>query len=120
MQCYTVLQPITLYSGILDLTSSQAVPRLSSLIPLGEGLYEIAGPVQFKAGEIIGYDGEVNKALIESLDTGIEAAADEAAADEAAADEAAADEAAADEAAADEAVADEAAVSTSGKKAGKK
>ena len=69
MKRYTIInQAITLYSGILDHTPKQAASRSSSLNDLGEGLYEIAGSVQFKVGEQIGYDGEVTKAMQEKLE----------------------------------------------------
>ena len=67
MHRYTTIAPITLHTGIVELTPEQAAPRLYQLNDLGEGLYEITGPVQFKAGETIGYDGDINKALMERL-----------------------------------------------------
>lgn len=51
-------------SGILELTREQAAPRGHSLDPLDKDLYLIKAPVQFKAGENIGYDGDVNKAML--------------------------------------------------------
>ena len=74
-------RPVALFSGCLDLTRAQAEPRLGML----EGhvlaklhskgtaksdmrvRYLICGEVQFKVGEIIGYDGEVPKALSDVL-----------------------------------------------------
>lgn len=67
MQRYKVLDTISLHTGILDLTEAQATPRKDALISLGEGLYEIIKPVEFKAGEIIGYDGDINRDLTEKL-----------------------------------------------------
>lgn len=58
---------IQLISGILELTPEQAAARSTALDNLGEGLYLITAPVQFKRGETIGYDGEVSKALTEEI-----------------------------------------------------
>jgi len=53
-------------SGKLELTEAQAKPRAHSLKRVkGEaGIYEIIEPVEFKVGEIIGFDGEPAKSLI--------------------------------------------------------
>lgn len=69
MKTYTVTEVtgVTIHSGILLLNDLQATARVNALINLGEGLYEIRGPVQFKCRETFGYDGEVNKALLEKI-----------------------------------------------------
>lgn len=68
MQRYTVTgHSVNIHSGILDLAPEQAASRLHSLADLGDGLYEVLSPVQFKRGEEIGYDGEVNKALMQQI-----------------------------------------------------
>lgn len=67
MQKYKALKKVELFSGILELDKKQAAPRAHLLQDLGEGLYEITGPVQFKAGEEFGYDGEVTKAMAQDL-----------------------------------------------------
>jgi hypothetical protein len=70
MQRYTVTgHSVNIHSGILDLTHEQAASRLHSLTDLGDGLYEVLYPVQFKRGEEIGYDGEVNKNLLQSIES---------------------------------------------------
>jgi len=51
----------------VTLTAAQASARSHNLKPLGDGRYQIANPVQFKAGEEFGYDGELPKALAEML-----------------------------------------------------
>lgn len=58
---------ITIASGILLLTAAQGNARAHALANLGEGLYEIRQPVQFKHGEVIGYDGDINKTLLERI-----------------------------------------------------
>lgn len=68
MQRYTTKKTVCLYSGILDLTPQQASSRLHCMDDLGEGLYQIKAPVQFKAGEEIGYDGDLSKELAESVE----------------------------------------------------
>ena len=58
---------VTLRSGIVSLSHEQAVARAGCLSDLSDGLYQIEKPVQFKRGERLGYDGEVNKALAELI-----------------------------------------------------
>lgn len=69
MQRYIVIgSSVGFISGILELTYEQAASRRDALIDLGEDLFEITSPVQFKRGEELGYDGEVNKQLLQSLE----------------------------------------------------
>lgn len=72
---------ISLHSGVVDLTRSQAEPRLGNLE--GHELsrvhakssaksdlrarYVLIGEVQFKVGEVIGYDGELPKVIADRL-----------------------------------------------------
>lgn len=49
--------------GVLELTKEQASPRLHHLKPIGEGRFEVLHPVEFKAGEEIGFDGELPKSM---------------------------------------------------------
>jgi hypothetical protein len=58
---------VELHTGILELTPEQAASRVGSLADLGEGLYSVLEPVQFKRGEEIGYDGDVNKDMAEKI-----------------------------------------------------
>ena len=46
-------KPIELFSGRIRLTDAQANVRAHSLKPVGKGIYEIVGKVEFKAGELI-------------------------------------------------------------------
>lgn len=68
MKRYTVISgPITIFSGILEMDERQASARSYAVTPLGEGLFEVVSPVQFKNGEEFGYDGDVNKSLLQQL-----------------------------------------------------
>lgn len=58
-----------LHQGVLELTKEQAASRLHNLKPKGKGLYEIVNPVEFKRGEVIGYDGDLPKALGDLMET---------------------------------------------------
>ena len=49
--------------GMLELTEAQAKTRLANLKKAGEGFYEIINPVQFKTGEVVGFDGEPSRAM---------------------------------------------------------
>lgn len=74
-------QAIALHTGMLDLTRSQAEPRLGNLEghalvkvhakghPKADvrGRYAIVGTVQFKVGEIIGFEGEVPKVYANAM-----------------------------------------------------
>jgi hypothetical protein len=64
----TAAEGLIFNTGILQLAAVQAAARSHALTNLGDGLYEIRSAVQFKSGEVIGYDGEVGKALLQSLE----------------------------------------------------
>ena len=53
------------HSGIVELTPDQAASRTHCLSDLGDGYYQINRTIQFKFGEQLGYDGEINKAQAE-------------------------------------------------------
>jgi len=57
----------TLPTGIVTLSPAQASSRAQNLKSLGDGRFQIVNPVQFKAGEEFGYDGELPKALADVL-----------------------------------------------------
>jgi hypothetical protein len=69
MKKYRVIaNAATFHSGTLQLTEKQFASRkyaLSATKKAGE--FRILGPVQFKRGEEIGFDGEVNKILLQNL-----------------------------------------------------
>jgi hypothetical protein len=66
MKTYTAERPVTLYSGHVELTAEQARDRTHALAKDkvdrdGAGTYTITAPIQFKAGEVFGYDGDPGK-----------------------------------------------------------
>lgn len=75
MRKYTVLAVLTLQAGaIVGLTDAQASARTHALKQLqhdkksGMGQYEVLSPVQFKVGETIFTDAELNKQLATYLE----------------------------------------------------
>lgn len=54
-------------SGVLMLTREQYKAREHALEPLGEDLYSVIQQTGFKRDEIVGFDGEVNKALLQDI-----------------------------------------------------
>lgn len=68
MKKYRVSGPYAGFmSGVLQLTKEQYGQRLHALVPLGDGLYRVTAPTGFKRGEVIGFEGEVNKALVQEI-----------------------------------------------------
>lgn len=67
MDKYLIAAPITLPAGaLLDLSPEQAAAREYGLVKVGKH-YRATLPVQFKAGETIGYAGDLPKALASSV-----------------------------------------------------
>lgn len=61
---YRVLQPIHVPPGVvLTLDGAQARARSPWLRPLGPDTYQSAGMLCFKAGEIVGIDGDTPRAF---------------------------------------------------------
>lgn len=54
---YIITSPTFFHSGKLTLSKDQARLRAHNLKHIAGDIYEIVNPVQFKAGEKIGYDG---------------------------------------------------------------
>lgn len=73
MKKYEVVgRSVAFAAGRLALSEGQAAVRAHALRHVGSSVYEVVQPVEFKQGEVIGYDGEVNKTLapvIESVDS---------------------------------------------------
>lgn len=92
----TAERGVKLSSGVVELTDEQARTRMHNLEKVGKkgNKYKIVNAVQFKFGEEFGYEGEVNKALAQSLTSKKDA--DDAAAKAAAEAEVAAKKAAAE------------------------
>lgn len=61
MERYLTTDKVDLLSGVLDLTDDQARRRKGWLKKLESGLFQIIKPVQFKAGEVFGFEGELSK-----------------------------------------------------------
>lgn len=67
MKKITATEVVSVGSGVVALTPEQARPRAHNLrlLKAGKGKerseYEVAGPLQFKAGEEFLYSGEVDK-----------------------------------------------------------
>jgi hypothetical protein len=54
--------------AVLMLSEDQSRSRIHALKPLKKkGFYEVTAPVQFKRGEEIGFEGEVNKTLLQEI-----------------------------------------------------
>jgi hypothetical protein len=83
MNKYIVTKPITLHAGVVRLTKEQVRGRMHKLEPVGKDSYRILASNQFKAGEEIGYEGDLPKNMAENLTTKekIEAEAKKAAAE---------------------------------------
>lgn len=58
---------IQLFDGVVAVTEAQAKRRSASLHPLGDGIYRIDNPVQFKVGEIIGINYDPPKSLVDFM-----------------------------------------------------
>ncbi len=58
---------IELHEGLIEVNESQAKSRITSLAPVGGGIYRIDRPVQFKVGEIIGINYDPPKSLVEFM-----------------------------------------------------
>lgn len=63
MQKYHIAAVLTLHTGTLELSDAQYARRKHALKKVGKGKYEIVTPVQFKVGEVVGYEGDIPKAL---------------------------------------------------------
>lgn len=56
MRKYRTLATVCLFDGVIGLSDEQADVRRHCLKKIGKGKFKILQPVQFKAGEIIGFD----------------------------------------------------------------
>lgn len=66
MDRYLIVAPAFFGAGSrLGLSKEQAAARFHALKEVGKGVYVALDSVQFKAGEVIGVDGELPKALAE-------------------------------------------------------
>jgi hypothetical protein len=66
---YQATAPVTLGAGaVLGLSPAQAASRRSALQTVADGVFAAVAPLQFKAGEVFGYEGPLPKALADSLE----------------------------------------------------
>lgn len=68
MNKYQVTEAVSIHAGLLELTEAQATTRMHNLERVENNVYMVMQPVMFKAGEIIGYDGELPKAMLMQLE----------------------------------------------------
>lgn len=69
MKTYTVTGIVAVIAaGTLRLTAQQAGTRSHAIRPLGDDLFEIIAPVQFKQGETFAYDLEIPRSLAQCLE----------------------------------------------------
>ena len=68
MNRYQVNEAVSIHDGLLELTEAQAKPRMHNLKHIEDSVYMVMQPVMFKAGEVIGYDGELPKAMLMQLE----------------------------------------------------
>jgi hypothetical protein len=67
MTKYEVTATARIHAGVLALTTEQAAARAHNLKALGNGRFEVVHPVEFKAGEVIAYEGDLPKVLATAL-----------------------------------------------------
>ncbi len=70
MKDYITAGTISLHAGKVRLSADQARRRMHLLAgkeSQKSGIFEIVKPLQFKAGEAFGYDGEIPKTLSEII-----------------------------------------------------
>lgn len=67
MNRFKVVTVASLFSGVVKLDRNQAATREHALRHLQGDVYEILAPIQFKAGEVLGYDGGVNRSFLQLM-----------------------------------------------------
>lgn len=55
---------VTIRAGIVELDEAQAKRRAGFISKNEDGSYTVNAPIGFKKGEVFGYDGEVNRAML--------------------------------------------------------
>ena len=69
MNKYTVInQVVNFNAGLLELEDGQSRPRAHKLQHIKGKTFEIVYPVQFKVGEVIGYEGELPRSIVGNLE----------------------------------------------------
>lgn len=54
--------------SVLELTADQSKPRAHNLRQMGENLFEVINPVEFRTGEVLGFAGDVPLTLLDLLE----------------------------------------------------
>jgi len=67
MKRYRTTKTVDFFCGRIGLSGDQAASRARNLRPVADGLFEITGPLQFKAGEVISLD-ETEKMVLGRLE----------------------------------------------------
>lgn len=66
---YQATSSVTLGAGaVVGLSAAQAESRRPALQAVTDGVFAAVAPLQFKAGEIFGYEGPLPKSLADSLE----------------------------------------------------
>jgi hypothetical protein len=74
MDKFLIVSVATFGAGArLGLSKEQAAARAGALTDVGKGVYVAKQSVQFKAGEVIGIDGDLPKALAVAVDRPVKA-----------------------------------------------
>lgn len=68
MNKYMVTGTASIFQGTLELTHAQYLSRKHNLEEIKEGIYRVINQVQFKTGEVIGFDGIPPKVLQEVME----------------------------------------------------
>jgi pyruvate/2-oxoglutarate dehydrogenase complex dihydrolipoamide acyltransferase (E2) component len=69
MKKYSISKGVTLNPGtVLGLTDKQAASRAHALREVKKGVFEVLSPVQFKIGEVIGYEGDLPRVIATALE----------------------------------------------------
>lgn len=68
MKHYEVNAPyVNINSGFLALTPKQYERRKHNLEKVKDGVYSVIKSVQFKRGEQFGYEGDINKSILQDV-----------------------------------------------------
>jgi hypothetical protein len=68
MKTYTVIAPVRLSTGLIQLTDEQAAARSHGLQKTpAPGLYSIEKTIEFKVGERFAYNGVIPKSMAEAM-----------------------------------------------------
>lgn len=63
----TDIKGVTINSGNVALSFEQALRRRYGVKIQPDGTYNVTAPIQFKAGEVFGYNGTIPKGMAECL-----------------------------------------------------